>query len=99
MVSLEQLKKENRRLKAIAESRKDFANIEAEKRRLMQENKALKNPGTDRFKQNFKRALKIGGRRFARFMDNATVLVASPQTRVRRPKTTKKAKRKKRGKK
>ncbi len=71
-VHLTKLKRERDKLKAKLASQKDFAKIQRERKELMKEIAALKNPRSTAFRKNVKRGLIKGGRSTLKYLDDIT---------------------------
>jgi len=61
MVTLEELQSENRKLKAKMEVEKEIELRERERRRLIKENREMRNPGLTDFKQNVSKGFRFMG--------------------------------------
>jgi len=61
MTTFEEAQAENRKLKAKMEVQRDMRLREDERRRLVKENRAMRNPGLTDFKQNVSKGFKFMG--------------------------------------
>jgi hypothetical protein len=89
--TLEELKRENQRLKNRVQSQREIEEIGRERQRLMQENMELRNPKTTAFKKNILRGLKSGGKVTMGFLDSITKPKNNKQNIIK-PKRVKKQK-------
>lgn len=88
MVTLEELKRENAKLRARESSRQDMRRIQRERQQLVEENKDLRNPRSTAFKKNLGRAIRRGGSATLRFIDKQTrpIPIAPTKTKPRKKK-------------
>ena len=72
MTTLQQLRREKAKLQAKLSSQRDYVKIQSERNALKKEIKAMKNPGSTRFKKFLRKNLISAGRSTLKIIDDTT---------------------------